>query len=116
MMEFTKLCAGKTTYGTGWKAVEPQLPHVNFNDPKLQEALAKPNSPEYEELIRTLIFLACCHTIVIDSRKGTYSAASPDELALVNAAKQFGMEFSSIDAEDNLVLEDRINGKTHKYK
>jgi len=40
-----------------------------------------------KELIRTIIHLAVCHEIVIDSKKGTYNAASPDELALVNAAK-----------------------------
>jgi magnesium-transporting ATPase (P-type) len=34
-----------------------------------------------------LLFLALCHTIVIDEKKGTYNASSPDELALVNAAK-----------------------------
>jgi len=38
-------------------------------------------------LRRTLLFLAFCHTIIIDEKKGTYNASSPDELALVNAAK-----------------------------
>ena len=42
---------------------------------------------ERKDLMRTLIFMALCHTIVIDTRKKEYSAASPDELALVNAAK-----------------------------
>ena len=37
--------------------------------------------------------LATCHTIVLDSQTGKYNAASPDELALVSAAKQFGFEF-----------------------
>lgn len=41
----------------------------------------------HDALVRVLIFLGVCHTIVIDERKGTYNAASPDELALVNAAK-----------------------------
>lgn len=45
-----------------------------------------------------------CHTIVIDERKGTYNAASPDELALVNAAKQFGYEFKGLDKDDNLLV------------
>jgi len=38
-------------------------------------------------LSHMLYAMALCHTIVIDTRKGTYSASSPDELALVNAAK-----------------------------
>ena len=45
--------------------------------------------------------LALCHTVLIheeeDAKEGkpidTYSAQSPDELALVNAAKAFGVEF-----------------------
>ena len=32
-------------------------------------------------------FLACCHSIVVDQRQKTYNASSPDELALVCAAK-----------------------------
>ena len=40
-----------------------------------------------KELIQTIILLAVCHEIIIDEKKGTYNAASPDELALVNAAK-----------------------------
>jgi len=34
-----------------------------------------------------MLFLAACHTIIIDERKGTFNAASPDELALVHFAK-----------------------------
>ena len=73
-------------------------------------------SEEYAELRNTLIFMALCHTIVIDTRKGAYSAASPDELALVNAAKQFGIEFKEIDAENNLILHDSHTKEDLKYK
>ena len=62
------------------------------------------------------MFLACCHTIVIDERKGTYNAASPDELALVNAAKQFGYEFKGIDAKDNMLIKDHNTDTLHKYQ
>ena len=65
--------------------------------------------PEHDSLIRSLIFLSVCHTIVIDGRKGTYNAASPDELALVNAAKQFGYEFNGIDKNDNLMVKLKDN-------
>jgi magnesium-transporting ATPase (P-type) len=47
----------------------------------------KKGAQNNEALVRVLIFLSVCHTIVIDEGKGTYTAASPDELALVNAAK-----------------------------
>ena len=65
---------------------------------------------------RVLIFLGVCHTIVIDGRKGTYNAASPDELALVNAAKQFGYEFKGIDKDDCLLLEIKGNSQIQKYQ
>jgi len=59
-------------------------------------------------LINCLIFLGACHTIVMDQRKNEYSASSPDELALVNFAKQCGYEFLEIDAYENLVM--RVKG------
>ena len=71
-----------------------------------------------EALIRTILFMACCHTIIIDARKGkvTYNAASPDELALVNAAKQFGYQFSERDENENIVITETETGVEHKYK
>ena len=63
--------------------------------------LADGASADNSSLVRVMVFLACCHTIVIDEKLDDdeitlirkYNAASPDELALVNAAKQFGYEF-----------------------
>jgi phospholipid-transporting ATPase len=57
-----------------------------------------------KELIRTVIHLAACHEIIIDEKKGTYNAASPDELALVNAAKQFGYEFAGKDGDEIMTI------------
>ena len=45
------------------------------------------DSAEWTELRKMLLYQALCHTIVINTRNDTYSASSPDELALVNAAK-----------------------------
>jgi magnesium-transporting ATPase (P-type) len=50
------------------------------------------------------MFLAACHTIIIDEKKGTYNSASPDELALVAAAKQLGFEFCDRDENENIVV------------
>ena len=49
--------------------------------------LNNPEHDDHESLQKVVLFLAACHTIVIDQRKGTYNSSSPDELALVNAAK-----------------------------
>jgi magnesium-transporting ATPase (P-type) len=61
------------------------------------------------------MFLACCHTIIIDQKKGTYNSSSPDELALVNAAKQFGYEFIDRDENDNIVILNKRRNETFKY-
>jgi magnesium-transporting ATPase (P-type) len=49
--------------------------------------LNNPSDEDHESLVRVILFLAVCHTIIIDKKKGTYNSSSPDELALVNAAK-----------------------------
>lgn len=66
---------------------------MNFNDQMMYEDLNNPNASNHEALVRTLINLSICHTIIIDQKKGTYNSSSPDELALTNAAKQFGFIF-----------------------
>lgn len=71
---------------------------------------------EKKALVRVLVFLACCHTIVIDAKKGSYNAASPDELALVNFAKQKGYEFKERDANDNCIISNKSKGIDEKYK
>jgi magnesium-transporting ATPase (P-type) len=61
-----------------------------------------------------LLHLALCHTIILDDRTGKYNASSPDELALVNAAKFFGVVFKKRDEDNNMVVDYR--GVQLKYK
>jgi magnesium-transporting ATPase (P-type) len=58
--------------------------------------------------------LALCHTIVIDERTGKFNASSPDELALVNAAKFFGAVFVKRDEDNNMIVS--LGGREHKYR
>lgn len=51
---------------------------------------------------------------MIDERTGKFNASSPDELALVNAAKFFGASFIKRDEENNMII--TINGKELKYR
>ena len=44
---------------------------------------------------RYMLGLALNHSIIIDQMSGEFNAASPDELALVNFAKQMGYEYKS---------------------
>ena len=62
------------------------------------------------------MFLATCHTIVIDQKKGNYNSTSPDELALVAAAKEIGYEFCEKDENQNVVVKETMSGVKHKLK
>ena len=62
------------------------------------------------------MFLACCHTIIIDEKKGSYNSSSPDELALVNAAKQFGYEFANRDGENKITILNKNNNTVLVYE
>jgi len=61
-----------------------------------------------EALRDVLLHLAVCHTVVIDKVKGTYSAASPDELSLVEGAKAEGFEFMGREAGNVIVVKDNF--------
>ena len=52
-----------------------------------------------------LLLLAVCHSVVYDDRKNTYNSSSPDELALVNAAKSFGIVFEKRDEDNNILID-----------
>lgn len=117
IMEFKKFSAGTASYGTGDRAPpETQEQNVNFVDQGMFRVINDVKHHDHEALLRVVLFLATCHTIIIDKKKGQYNSASPDELALVNAAKQFGYEFAEKDAEDNVIIHDRRRNRRLKYK
>jgi phospholipid-transporting ATPase len=78
--------------------------------------LADESAPEHTALLRVVLFLATCHTIIVDKKKGKYNSASPDELALVNAAKQFGYEFLEKDPQENVIILDKRNNRKLSYQ
>jgi len=63
----------------------------------IESIIADPDHPEYPAVSAALMHMALCHTVIIDPKKGNYSASSPDELALVEGAKSLGFEFLSLD-------------------
>ena len=58
--------------------------------------------------------MALCHTIIIDGKTGKFNASSPDELALVNFAKQYNYEFVGRDGDDICTV--KQNGQERNYK
>jgi phospholipid-transporting ATPase len=81
----------------------PKIENVNFEDPTFWRHF-QPQHQNFHLIKDLLLHLALCHTIVIDERTGKYNASSPDELALVNAAKFFGAEFLRRDDENNMIV------------
>ena len=66
----------------------------------------------FSELNRFMEILAVCHTVIAEKSKKAhnsdhlaYNASSPDELALVNAAKFFGYYFKGRDEDNNMIVE-----------
>lgn len=86
-MEFRRFTGGKGVYGSNKDGGPNQQDNVNFFDPNMYQVLQDPSHQDHESLRRICLQLAVCHTVIIDEKKGVYSAASPDELALVYAAK-----------------------------
>jgi magnesium-transporting ATPase (P-type) len=66
--------------------------------------------------MEVLLCLVVCHTVILDSKKGIYTSASPDELALVYAGKQFGFEFMGMDSNNKITIQIKTNNiSTVKY-
>ncbi|KDP21262.1 hypothetical protein JCGZ_21733 [Jatropha curcas] len=116
LMEFFKCSIGGEVYGSGITEIErggaqrngikvedvrksTNAVHekgFNFDDPRLMRGAWRnePNPDTCKEFFRCL---AICHTVLPEGdespEKITYQAASPDEAALVIAAKNFGFFF-----------------------
>ncbi|KAK1931978.1 Phospholipid-transporting ATPase IB [Phytophthora citrophthora] len=71
-------------------------PSIHFDDPRLINALAT-NAPEAKAIDEFLTVLSVCHTVIPEKNAKTgeidYRASSPDEEALVKAAKCLGYNF-----------------------
>ncbi|KAJ0676484.1 putative P-type phospholipid transporter [Helianthus annuus] len=111
LMEFFKCSIGGETYGTGVTEIEVGVANIeevqkpstkaydkgfNFDDARLMSGAWRnePNPDMCKEFFRCL---AICHTVLPEGDetpdKIRYQAASPDEAALVVAAKNFGFFF-----------------------
>jgi len=117
-MEFKKFSAGKFSYGNSnpdnRTAMRINMDHddgevsnVNFDDNHFYQHFKDKHSENYDYIERVLLLLALCHTIIIENKDGklNYNASSPDELALVNAARFFGVKYVERDEDNNLFVD-----------
>ena len=118
VMDFKKFSAGFYSYGESDPVADKEqmkqdgITNVNFSDPLLQAHLTDPQSENFENVNRFMEILSVCHTVIAEKSKHstssdhlTYNASSPDELALVSAAKFFGYYFKGRDEDNNMIVE-----------
>ncbi|NXU77502.1 AT8B3 ATPase, partial [Oreotrochilus melanogaster] len=104
IMSFKKCCINGTIYGTGTAHEQKQPPgsrlswshpreqKLDFYDARLVAAIQRDSDPVLREFLR---LLALCHTVIVEEKDDqlVYQAASPDEEALVLAARNMGYIF-----------------------
>ena len=97
---------------------ERGITNVNFQDSEAMAHISNVDKDNHVLIHRYLQILAVCHTVIAENKKGqvVYNASSPDELALVNAAKYFGYEFLGRDKDDNMLLQVEGEATPRKYE
>ncbi|XP_029917737.1 probable phospholipid-transporting ATPase IA isoform X6 [Myripristis murdjan] len=110
VMQFKKCTIAGVAYGHSTQSSE----EAGFNDPSLLENLQS-NHPTAAVILEFMTMMAICHTAVPEHTDGkiTYQAASPDEGALVRAARNLGFVFSGR-TPDSVIVE--MLGSEEKYE
>ncbi|XP_058252930.1 probable phospholipid-transporting ATPase IA isoform X3 [Hemibagrus wyckioides] len=110
VMQFKKCTIAGVAYGHSSHSME----EAGFNDPSLLENLQS-NHPTAAVIMDFMTMMAICHTAVPERNDDTitYQAASPDEGALVRAARNLGFVFSAR-TPDSVIIE--ALGHEEKYE
>lgn len=110
VMQFKKCTIAGVAYGHSTHSSEEE----GFNDPSLLENLQS-NHPTAAVILEFMTMMAICHTAVPEHTDGKiiYQAASPDEGALVRAARNLGFVFSGR-TPDSVIVE--MPGTEEKYE
>ncbi|KAE8285668.1 Phospholipid-transporting ATPase IA [Larimichthys crocea] len=110
VMQFKKCTIAGVAYGHSTHSSD----EAGFNDPSLLENLQS-NHPTAAVIQEFMTMMAICHTAVPECTDGTiiYQAASPDEGALVRAARNLGFVFSGR-TPDSVIME--MLGTEEKYE
>ncbi|NXE28819.1 AT8B3 ATPase, partial [Ardeotis kori] len=124
VMSFKKCCINGTIYaGTGTGRENKQPPglgltwshhgeKLDFCDATLLEAAWRDSDPVLREFLR---LLALCHTVMVEEKGDqlVYQAASPDEEALVLAARNLGYVFLAR-TQDTITISELGVKRTYK--
>ncbi|XP_015266055.1 PREDICTED: phospholipid-transporting ATPase IK, partial [Gekko japonicus] len=123
IMTFKKCCIDGKIYGSNRSSntnlMEDLLSwnkywdmKLEFYDPLLMSTIQQDDNPVLREFLR---LLALCHTVMVEEKESQliYQAASPDEEALVTAARNMGYVFLSR-TQDTITISEL--GKERTYK
>lgn len=125
IMEFKKFSVGNQSYGVSRPKpgkYKPGVTNVNFESSMFDKHWTLPmqagEEPKNELMQKYLYILALCHTIIIEEKDGVlvYNASSPDELALTNAARHFGIVFKDRDEDNNLIIHNEFTDELLKFE
>ena len=77
------------------------------------------NDDQYQKIHLFLLCLALCHSVITDQSSLpniSYKSSSPDETAMINCARYFGIIFEGRDIYDNIFIleKNKNNGKYEK--
>ncbi|XP_050766754.1 phospholipid-transporting ATPase IK [Gymnogyps californianus] len=119
VMSFKKCCINGTIYGNFWWTQGSGLTwshhgekKLDFCDVTLLEAARRDSDPVLREFLR---LLALCHTVMVEEKGDqlVYQAASPDEEALVLAARNLGYVFLAR-TQDTITISELGVKRTYK--
>uniref|UniRef100_H2RJD6 Phospholipid-transporting ATPase n=1 Tax=Takifugu rubripes TaxID=31033 RepID=H2RJD6_TAKRU len=117
IMQFKKCTIGGRTYGTqlslldwSWNRLADRK--FTFMDHSLVACI---RSRKDKDVLEFFKLLSLCHTIMVENKEGelVYQAASPDEGALVTAARNFGFVFLSR-TQDTITIKEMEQEQTYE--
>eukprot|EP01132_Coremiostelium_polycephalum_P003757 gene3757-4677_t len=110
---------GQGKYGINLEPIPGADPNFAFKDRRIIDHIDEdPNSEQSFLITEFLTLLSVCHSVVADrpnrdDSKIVYEASSPDEAALVTAAKNLGFAFYAREPTAVLV---NVRGKIQRYE
>ncbi len=122
-MAFTRMNIGDKLYGNDKLALDKldlndnygKISNFLFDDDDFYEHSKNPEHDNYNNIQMFLSCLSICHTVYtqFDNGKLVFNSSSPDEMALINAARKFGYIFRERRVNNEVIIE--INGDQKIY-
>ena len=98
------------------------ITNYNFHCSEFKQDFVNNSNPEDEQYQKIYLFLLClalCHSVITDQKvlpEISYKSSSPDEAAMVNCARRFGIIFEGRDVYDNIFILEKSNHNNEKYE